>query len=215
MSGRVVVVDYGMGNLLSVRRGLESRGGEVTVSSDPEIVATAERLLLPGVGAFKTGMDELRQRDLIGAITEFASTGRPLLGICLGMQMLFTESEEFGRHAGLNLIPGRVVRIPDCDANGITVRRIPSIGWGALKSPESRVEWSGSLLEDTLEGEYFYFIHSYMAVPDSYQNVLAECDHSGVRIAATVKLNNVMGCQFHPEKSGEDGLRVLERFLQL
>lgn len=215
MNKAVVIIDYGMGNLLSVQRGLEARGAQVKISSDPDVVALSDRLVLPGVGAFESGMAELKQAGLIDAINQFVTTGRPLLGICLGMQMLLTESEEFGQHAGLNLIPGRVVKIPDYTGSHQKKRKIPCIGWSSLKYSTGRVSWSDSLLSQTEEGEFFYFVHSYMAVPDSYQDVLAESDYRGTRIVATVCRNNVMGCQFHPEKSGEDGLKVLNRFLQM
>ena len=215
MSRRVVVVNYGVGNLLSVQRGLEACGAEVEISSDPEVIANAGRLLLPGVGAFESGMNELKSRGLVDAVIEFSSRGRPLLGICLGMQMLLTESEEFGLHAGLNLVPGRVIKIPDRDAAGSRVRKIPHIGWDALRYPPDRDGWSDSLLENTRVGEYFYFVHSFMAVPENPEDVLAECDYSGARITAVVAHQNVMGCQFHPEKSSEAGLRLLNRFLEL
>jgi len=215
MSSRVVLINYGMGNLLSVQRGLEACGAEVEISADPETIAQADRLVLPGVGAFESGMNELKSRDLVDAINEFVATNRPLLGICLGMQMLLTESDEFGCHQGLNLIPGRVVKIPDNGNGTAKLRKIPHIGWSALKYPKGRTEWSGSLLENTNEGEYFYFVHSYMAVAENYQDVLAECDYSGVRIAAAVCKQNVMGTQFHPEKSADVGLRILSTFLAL
>jgi len=215
MSSRVVVINYGMGNLLSVQRGLEANGADVEISADPKTIAQAERLVLPGVGAFESGMNELKSRGLVDAINAFVTTDRPLLGICLGMQMLLTESEEFGLHHGLNLIPGRVVKIPDSDGSGEKLRKIPHIGWSALEYPQGRIDWSGSLLKNTNEGEYFYFVHSFMAVPDNPEDVLAECDYSGVRISAAICKQNVMGTQFHPEKSATGGLRVLDTFLAL
>jgi len=215
MSAAVVVINYGMGNLLSVQRGLEACGAEVEISADPATIAQADRLVLPGVGAFESGMNELKSRDLVDAINKFVATNRPLLGICLGMQMLLTESEEFGLHQGLNLIPGRVVKIPDNGNGTAKLRKIPHIGWSALKYPKGRTEWSDTLLENTNEGEYFYFVHSYMAVAEDSHDVLAECDFSGVRIAAAVCKQNVMGTQFHPEKSADVGLRILNTFLAL
>ncbi len=215
MSRRVVIINYGMGNLLSVQRGLEACGAGVEISDDPEIITNADRLVLPGVGAFESGMHELKTRGLVDAINEFVARERPLLGICLGMQMLLSESDEFGQHAGLNLIPGRVVKIPDCDSEGAMVRKIPHIGWSALRYPESSSDWSGSLLENTKEGEFFYFVHSYMARPENPEHVLAECEYSGVRISAIVSRENVIGSQLHPEKSGNSGLKVLQTFLEL
>ncbi len=215
MSRRVVVIDYGMGNLLSVQRGLEACGAEVEISADAEVVARADRLVLPGVGAFESGMHELKVRGLVNAIGEFVARERPLLGICLGMQMLLSESEEFGQHKGLNLIPGRVVKIPDYDNSGAIVRKIPHIGWSAIKYPEGRTDWSGSLLQNTKDVEFFYFVHSFMAVSENSENILAQCDYSGLRINAVVCRDNVIGSQFHPEKSGNSGLKVLQTFLEL
>lgn len=215
MSPHVVVINYGMGNLLSVQRGFEARGAKVEISSDPEVIANADRLILPGVGAFASGMNELRSRGLINPLLKFVATGRPLLGICLGMQMLMAESDEFGLHTGLNLIPGRVIKIPDGDGNGIRLRKIPHIGWSAINVPANGGHWRGSLLENTKEGEYFYFVHSFMVVPQDHHDLLAECDYCGVNIAAVVAHQNILGCQFHPEKSGEAGLRLLDRFLEL
>lgn len=212
---RVVVINYGMGNLLSVQRGFEARGAAVEISADPEVIARADRLVLPGVGAFAAGMQELQSRTLIDPVREFVASGRPLLGICLGMQMLMAQSEEFGLHAGLNLIPGRVIKIPDCDGDGHEVRKIPHIGWSALHYPSGRSDWRGTLLANTNEGEYFYFVHSFMAASDDQRDLLAECDYNGVAIAAVVSRQNVMGCQFHPEKSGEAGLGLLDTFLEL
>jgi glutamine amidotransferase len=209
----VVVIDYGMGNIKSVQRGLEKVGARVEVSADPERIVTASRLLLPGVGAFKDGMKGLEQAGVIPAINEFVQSGRPLLGICLGMQMLLDRSEEHGVHQGLGYIHGSVSEIPRHNET-VEVRKIPHIGWSAISSAEYRGSWDSSLLNNTAVGEYFYFVHSYMAVPKHAEDLLAVCDYEGLNIAAAVQRDNVTGLQFHPEKSCESGLRLLRQFVQ-
>lgn len=210
----VVVIDYGMGNLLSVRRGIEACDGDVEVTAEPEKIATAERLILPGVGAFKDGMKELHDRGQVEAIQMFLSTERPFLGICLGMQMLMSESEEYGSHKGLGIVPGKVIEIPRDDLDGMRMRKIPHIGWSALRYSSSRKDWNNTILQDTSEGEHFYFVHSFMAVPNDGDDVLAECVYEDLPITACVNRDNIMGCQFHPEKSGRGGLKILDRFLK-
>jgi len=207
----VTVVDYGIGNLYSVRRALERCGGEVTLSSDPAVLGRAERLVLPGVGAFAGGMQGLRERALVEPIKRFAASGRPLLGICLGMQMLATASEEFGVHEGLDLIPGRVRAVPDRDTAG-RPHKIPHIGWTALRAPPG-VSWRESLLAETPEGTSVYLVHSFAVVPDDASHRLADCNYGGHAVCAAIARGTITGFQFHPEKSGEAGLHILQRFL--
>jgi len=200
----VVVVDYGLGNLRSVTRGLERAGGRVEVTDDPGALDRADGIVLPGVGAFSEGMDNAGPfRD---ALLDAAEDGRPLLGICLGMQMLLTTSEE-AEHAGegdvegLDLIPGTNLRF-DGD------RKVPHMGWNELA-----VERDHPLLAG-VDGEYAYFVHSYYAEPDDTAATAASTEY-GERFASVVanEAGNVMGTQFHPEKSGETGLRILENFV--
>ena len=160
----VVIIDYGVGNLLSVRRGLEHCGANVLVTSDPDIIYSSPRVVLPGVGAFANGMAELKARALDTAVREVAARGTPLLGICLGMQMLLNVSEEFEDTAGLGLIGGRVVHVPALDSAG-DPNKIPHIGWNALCVPDNREDWHRTVLNDVRPGESVYFVHSYMAIP--------------------------------------------------
>ena len=213
MSRHVVVVDYGMGNLLSVQRGFQACDAEVEISSDVDTIVHADRLILPGVGAFKDGMHELKKLSLNDAIQEFVKTGRPLLGICLGMQMLLDESEEYGINKGLGFIPGRVVQIPRNGPHENSKRKIPHIGWSAIKVSEGKKSWDGTVLQDVAEGEYFYFVHSFRAEPQDSCDVLAVCEYEAIEISAVIERENVTGCQFHPEKSGQAGLSILRRFL--
>lgn len=214
MGNRITVVDYGVGNLYSVRRAVEHCGGEeVVVSSDPEAILGADRVILPGVGAFEDGMRGLRERGLAGPIVAYARSGRPLLGICLGMQMLMESSEEFGATNGLGLIPGRVVQIPSHTASG-EPHKIPHIGWNELVLPPGRAGWDGGLLDGIAPGAAVYFVHSFMAQPTDPAHRLADCLYGGIAVSAAVQHGQVLGCQFHPEKSGELGLRVLANFLR-
>jgi len=207
----VVIIDYGMGNLKSIQRGLEKVDATVKLSSDPEVISKAERLVLPGVGAFESGMRGLQKKGLVNALYDFVKTGNPLLGICLGMQMFLDKSEEHGNHPGLKLIPGTVKKIPEND-QGEFKRKTPHIGWAALDSSANSI-WKNSCLEEIKTGEFFYFIHSYMAVPEEKVHTLAECNDEGLAVTAVVKKDNITGLQFHPEKSGEAGLRVLDSFI--
>ena len=210
----VVVVDYGLGNLLSVRRGLEHCGATVTVTADPKAILSAPRVILPGVGAFADGMAELRSQGLDKVVREAAAQGSSLLGICLGMQMLLDKSEEFGTAEGLGLIPGRVVPIPSTTINGYS-QKIPHIGWNNLSLSKSFENWDGGLLQEVDPGEAVYFVHSFMAVPNNPDHRIADCLYGRVSVSATIGRENIYGCQFHPEKSGEVGLKVLRRFLSL
>jgi glutamine amidotransferase len=209
---KVTVIDYGIGNLYSVGRALEHCGAEVAFSDDPAAILATERLVLPGVGAFADGMRGLQERGLVEPIRRYAASGRPLLGICLGMQMLASVSEEFGEHAGLGLIPGRVQPVPALSTDGLP-HKIPHIGWSALRPPAG-TSWQGSILEETPPGSAVYLVHSYAVVPEDPSHRLADCVYGGHRIAAAIRHGAISGCQFHPEKSGEVGLSILARFLR-
>lgn len=211
-SPEVTVIDYGVGNLLSVRRSLEYCGAKVEVTSDPETILNATRLILPGVGAFGDGMAELCRRGLDSVVREVAVRGKSLLCICLGMQMLMDESEEFELTSGLGLISGRVVPVPQMKADGYP-QKIPHIGWNELVLPLGRESWKGTLLQNVNPGEAVYFVHSFMAVPSNVDHRIADCNYGGVPVAAVVGRDNIFGCQFHPEKSGKVGLKVLKSFL--
>lgn len=210
----VAIIDYGMGNLLSVRRGLEHCGARVIVTADPGAILASPRVVLPGVGAFGDGMGELRKHGVDAVVREFAAQGKFLLGICLGMQMLLDESDEFGVTAGLGLIPGRVIPIPSTASDGRT-QKVPHIGWNALVLPDGQETWRGTLLDSVKPGDAVYFVHSFMASPTDPAHRIADCLYGGMSISAAIGQGNVFGCQFHPEKSGEVGLGVLRNFLAL
>jgi glutamine amidotransferase len=207
----VTVIDYGVGNLLSVQRGLEHCGAKVTLTADPEQILAAKRVVLPGVGAFGNAMQALERLSLVAVIRELAHRQTPLLGICLGMQLLLEKSEEFGNTVGLCLIPGRVIPVPArtllCEA-----QKIPHIGWSALQTSSASAGWKGTILQSNFPGEAAYFVHSFMAVPTNPAHRIAESVYGGHLIPAVIGRDRIIGCQFHPEKSGEVGLKILRRF---
>jgi glutamine amidotransferase len=211
---RVTIIDYGMGNLLCVARALEYCGTEVLVTSSPESIRHAERLILPGVGAFADGMAGLQERELIDPIREYAHTGRPFLGICLGMQMMLDSSLEFGTYTGLGLIPGAVEPIPATDLDGCP-HKIPHIGWNNLYYSATATTWENTILADLSPASAVYFVHSYTAVPMQNECRLADCKYGGRIISAVIRSGSLYGCQFHPEKSGEIGLSILKKFISL
>ena len=201
------IVDYGAGNLFSLVSSLSFIGEEAIVTGDPDRLRAADRIILPGVGAFGEAAELLRARGLTPVLKQIAAEGKPFLGICLGMQLLFDESEEFGRHEGLGLIPGRVVPIESLSGWNKTLK-IPHIGWNPLTLTRP-----STLLREVSDGDCVYFVHSFCAT-DCAGAVTATAEYS-VTVTAAVEKGNVFGCQFHPEKSGNVGLRILRAFCAL
>jgi glutamine amidotransferase len=215
MTRKVTVVDYGVGNLLSVCRALEHVGAEPALASDPAAIIAADRLVLPGVGAFGPAMETLVRSGLADAIKETTSTrGRPFLGICLGMQMMLETSLEFGCHNGLGLIPGTVERIGTTDADGIA-HPIPHIGWAPLSPAVDGESWKKSILSTNTEKDCVYFVHSFVAIPTDPEQLIAIANYNGLDLSATIGSGNLWGCQFHPEKSGPVGLKIMNTFLSI
>ena len=208
---KVVIIDYGVGNLLSVQRAAEECGAEAIISSKPHVIAQADRVILPGVGAFAKGIQALESLGLVEVIKEIAANGMPLLGICLGMQLLLDESEEHGLTKGLGIIPGRVIPVPNLSTDGLPVK-IPHIGWSALIASEN-ANWKNTILQNLSPGNAVYFLHSFMAMPKNPKMRIADCLYGSNRISAVISRDNVTGCQFHPEKSGEIGLKIIQNFL--
>lgn len=211
-SPEVTIIDYGVGNLLSVQRGFEYCGANVVLTANPELILASKRVVLPGVGAFPNAMKALNKLDLIPVIQELDTLGTPLLAICLGMQLLMDESDEFGVTAGLGLIPGRVVAVPVKTTAG-DFQKIPHIGWAGLKPSIESQDWNGTILQDNVPEEAAYFLHSFMAQPSNQRNQVAHAIYGGHRISAVISKNKITGCQFHPEKSGEVGLKILRNFI--
>lgn len=205
MSKKVVIVDYELGNLFSVLQACLHVGMDVEISNDPSKVAAADGLILPGVGAFGTAMENLRKLGIEAPLKAQVAAGRPFLGICLGLQLLFTDSVEFGSKGGLDLLPGKVVRIP-AEMNGHKVR-VPQIGWNTIHEPRPNA-WEGTPLAHLKEGAYMYFVHSYHVVPSRPEDVLTLTNYVGLEYCSGVKRDNILALQFHPEKSGPEGVEV-------
>jgi glutamine amidotransferase len=202
----IAITDYGMGNLRSVQKALERVGAVAVVTDEPAVLDAAEGIVLPGVGAFGDAMANLQERRLLAPMLRQVEKGKPLLGICLGMQLLFDESEEMGLHRGLSLLPGRVVRF------GEGLLKVPHIGWNQLRIPDGIADVG--LLEGIATGAYAYFVHSYYPVPQESDDILATTEY-GVEFASVVGRGRIWGAQFHPEKSQEVGLRLLKNYARL
>jgi glutamine amidotransferase len=211
---QISIVDYGLGNIFSVSRAFEYFGCSVSLVSKPCDIENAQALVLPGVGAFANGMEGLQKRDLVAAIQDFAYQEKPLLGICLGMQLLFSRSLEFGEHQGLNLIPGDIIPIDAIDAHGQALK-VPHIGWNQLLKPSSTSAWEGGILQNIQAEDSVYFVHSFSAVPADDAHRLADCRYGDFNISAAVAKGPIYGCQFHPEKSGLVGLKIIKGFLSV
>jgi len=210
-SPEITIIDYGLGNLLSVSRGFEHCGAKVKVTSEPREIIESSRVVLPGVGAFPNAMALLEKHNLIEALKEYGKSGKPLLAICLGMQLLMYESEEFTLTDGLGLIPGRVVSIPSQDSLGKKTK-VPHIGWSPLCPSNLEERWSGTLLEDNDVGDSVYFVHSFQVLLEDSTHEIAYTKYGEHRISSVVSRDSIFGCQFHPEKSGLVGLKIMSRF---
>ncbi len=202
----VAIVDYGVGNLFSLASSFAAVGAEVCVTSDPGVLRAAERIVLPGVGAFGDAAEKLRKSGLDTVVIEQARAGKPLLGICLGMQLLFDKSFEYGEHKGLGLIPGEIRPIADVIPEEL---KIPQIGWNALRFGKGK----NRLFTYLKEGDFVYFVHSYYGA-NCDESVIATTEY-GAELTAAVGRGNVFGCQFHPEKSGAVGLNILRAFCEM
>ena len=203
----VTIIDYGVGNLFSLQCSLDAIGAESRVSGDPEVIQASDMILLPGVGAFEDAARKLRDSGLADVVREEALSGKPLLGVCLGMQLLFEKSLEYGEHRGLGLIPGCVRPIAEVIPADL---KIPHIGWNALNFPAGREK--SPLFKYINEGDHVYFVHSYYAA-DCAEHTIATAEY-GADLTAAVANGSVFGCQFHPEKSGPVGLNILRAFCE-
>lgn len=206
MNKVITVVDYGVGNLFSVKQAFEYWGAQVKISSEFNQIKNAEALVLPGVGAFGHGMEELKKNSLHQAVLEFCQKDRPFLGICLGMQLMFEKSFEYGEHQGLGLIEGEIKKIQSLEAQA----KVPHIGWAQIHPLQENT----GLLHDFSEAPYMYFVHSYQAQASEPRYHQASCRYFDLDILAIVQKEHLFGCQFHPEKSGAAGLKLIQNFLQ-
>ena len=206
----ITIIDYEMGNLRSVEKAFEKLGFDARVSNNPDDLLTTEKIVLPGVGAFKDCITNLRDGGFVEPLLQHIEAGKPLLGICVGMQMLFDESEEFGRHKGLGLIPGKVTRFPaEMKERGERLK-VPHMGWNTIQ-----IQRPAPLFKDTAEGSYVYFVHSYYCTADNPDDIAASCRYGDVEFCAAVWRDNLMATQFHPEKSQDVGLNIFRNFGEL
>jgi len=220
MKKEVTIIDYGMGNLFNVVRAFERLDCKLIITNDYDKIMKSDRLLLPGVGGFEDGISDLKDNGLDNAIKEFAQTGRSLFGICLGMQLLMTLSEENGIHDGLDLIKGKVVQFSGTNADSNNYK-IPQMGWNALQPPNKiengtgNIFWKDSILNNLDETPYMYFVHSYFVVPEDNKICLAETAYGKDLFCSVFQKDQIIGCQFHPERSGEEGLKIIRNFLNI
>jgi glutamine amidotransferase len=211
---KVAIVDFGLGNLFSVHQACSHVQLDAEITSSRQDILDADAVILPGVGAFADAMASLHMLDLASGLRDFIASGKPLLGVCLGMQLLMSESLEFGRHDGLNIIQGSVVPFgqPREDARAL---KVPQIGWNRIRPPRRDLKWDGTLLDGLDHEEYMYFVHSFIVVPQDPQIVLATSSYGDVEFCSSLQVENVLACQFHPERSGKMGLKIYQNFAAL
>ncbi len=213
MSAAVAIVDFGMGNLFSVQKALETVGLDAKITNDPKDVIAAKAVVLPGMGAFGDAMSDLRAHGLVEPLRDLAKNGKPFLGVCLGLQLMLEKSLEFGEHEGLGMIEGVVVRFERPVEGGIDLK-VPQVGWNAIRPPAGRgaEHWKGSPLEGLPDGVCGYFVHSYYAKPKDPSVVLGASRYGQIEFPAALRKGNLFACQFHPEKSGPRGIDMYRNF---
>ena len=220
----VAIVDYGMGNLFSVKQACVRAGLQVVIASSPQELIAADAVILPGVGAFGDAMETLTRLDLVSSLRDIAASPKPLVGICLGMQLLMTESHEFGRHRGLGIIEGEVVSL-EVGVEGPRVLKVPQVGWNRIYAmgsgrhsdgtEVSDTPWESPLLNGLTDGEYMYFVHSFYPKPVDASAVVSTTRYGNIEFSSSIRLGGVFACQFHPERSGPAGLRIYQNLAEL
>jgi glutamine amidotransferase len=213
MNNFIAVIDYGLGNLGSITKALDFLSCKSVIINNPKDLFEAEKIIIPGVGAFGDAMKNLQEKNFLQTIKEISKQGIPLLGICLGMQILLSESEEFGFHKGLDIIPGKVKKMPS-EIKNDNFYKIPHIGWNSLIRPKN-ISWEKTILENFSKNNEAYFVHSFACYPEKSEHILAYTEYGGHLFPSVIKKGNVYGCQFHPEKSREPGLSILKSFAKM
>ena len=209
---KITIIDYGCGNILNLVRAIKFLGYEAETTHDNQKIINSSHVILPGVGAFGNAIKQLEKYNLRNTILEYVRLNKPLFGICLGMQILLTAGYEFGVHKGLDLIEGEVIKISNNKNKEI---KIPHMGWNEIYPNNDKKEWKNKILKNSLIGKSFYFVHSFACLTKNSDSTIAVCNYSGVSIPAVVSIGNVFGCQFHPEKSADNGLTVLKNFCEI
>ena len=204
----IAIVDYGVGNLYSLKKALDAFGCKVLITEEAQKISSADAIVLPGTGSFKAGVDGLRIRNLTQTIKDFAKQNKPVLGICLGAQLLLSKGHEFGTFDGLDIVPGQVTKFPPLK------EKIPHIGWNEILQPTNNA-WKGTILKSVKKNSDVYFVHSYVLQPDKKNNILALAKYGDYTFCSAIKSGNIYGCQFHPEKSGSVGLEIINNFVRL
>lgn len=205
---KIAIIDYKLSNMFSVKNALDYLGADSVITSDKEIVASCDAAIIPGVGAFADAMKNLNDFGLTSVIKEHIKKEKPFMGVCLGLQLIFTESEEFGMHKGLNLIPGKVTKfsVPQ-------KIKIPQIGWNQISNINPNL-WRNSPLKETANKEFMYFVHSFYVTPENEDVILSKTDYEGIIYCSAVIYKNIFATQFHPEKSGKPGIKIYENWLK-
>lgn len=209
---QVAIIDHEMGNMYSVDHACKYAGLNSIITKDKDIIMNSDAAILPGVGAFGNCMNNLNRLDLISPINDFVTTGKPFLGICLGLQLLFTESEEFGYTKGLNLVEGSVVKFSKETADGKTLK-VPQTGWNHIYESANENHWDDSVLKNTSSREFMYFVHSYYVKPTHKKDILTLTSYEGIEYCSGIKKNNITAFQFHPEKSGTEGIKIYHNWI--
>jgi glutamine amidotransferase len=212
----VAIIDYRMGNMFSVQHACRHAGLSSFITSDGKEISRADGAILPGVGAFGEAMQNLDRLGLVGIIKDCIWSGKPFMGVCLGMQLLFTESDEFGLSRGLDIVGGRIVKFPS-ETSGRSKVKVPQIGWNRIQRPRvcSADCWEGTPLQETPDGAYMYFVHSYYAIPASDSVTLSKTSYGGIDYCSSLVADNVFATQFHPEKSAKEGIAIYKKWLEL
>ena len=212
LSKKITIIDYGCGNILNLARAIKFLGYEVDITRDKNKIINSTHVILPGVGAFGNAMRQIEKYNLFNIILEYAKSNKPLLGICLGMQILHTESYEFGVHKGLGLIKGKVIKISNKKNTKV---KIPHMGWNEIYPSNNKKGWKNKILKNSLIGKSFYFVHSFICITKDHDSTIAVSNYSNISIPAVVATGNIFGCQFHPEKSADNGLAILKNFCEI
>lgn len=205
---KIAIIDYQLSNLFSVKHAFDYLKINSEITSDKSILSRVDAAILPGVGAFGDALDNLKKLDLTDPIKEFIKSGKPFMGVCLGMQLLFSESEEFGIHQGLNIVKGKVKKFSDADRP----IKVPQIGWNQILKVNDK--WNNSPLKKIKSGEFMYFVHSYLCLPDDKSIILSETIYENIKYCSSLLKDNVFATQFHPEKSGQEGIKIYRDWLK-